>query len=291
MTPGTIIKGIGGFYYVKSADGKITECKAKGKFRKEGLTPVVGDHVEIMFHQDGYASVEEILPRKNLLVRPAVSNIDMLLIVIAATKPEPDLLLVDKLIIQAKLNKIEPVIIINKCDNDEKKAYRSIMKDYQSFNVFPISAKTGFGMQALLEKLDTGTSCFAGQSAVGKSSIMKSLIPDADFQIGGLSRKTDRGKHTTRHAELIPFQHGALLDTPGFSLYELEYLEQYILDSCYPEFGSEPEKCRFSSCMHIAEPDCAVKELLVNGLLSKARYDRYCSIAKELEQRRKHRYD
>lgn len=288
---GIIMKGIGGFYYVRDDAGNITECKAKGRFRKEGLTPTVGDRVVVLEHEEGFAAIDTILPRKNLLIRPVVANIDMLLIVIAASKPEPDMLLVDKLIIQAKLSKTEPVIIINKCDEQEPAVYEKMKKDYGSFAVFPVSAKTGFGMEALRAKLGTGISCFAGQSAVGKSSLMKALIPYANFEIGGLSRKTDRGKHTTRHAELIPFENGALLDTPGFSLYEMDELEQYVLDSCYPEFGSEPEKCRFSSCMHIAEPDCAVKELLRNGGLSKTRYERYCIIAKENEQRRKHRYD
>ena len=286
---GSIIKGVGGFYYVSTASGVIT-CKARGAFRREGITPVVGDRVRIIPYESGYAQIDAILPRRNLLVRPPVANIDRLLIVLSGHLPEPDWLLADKLIVQASLNQIDPVMVLNKADEAKNAVLEAFEQDYRAFPRLVVSALSGEGMEDLKAAIAGKVCCFAGQSAVGKSSLMNALLPELDLPVGELTRKTDRGKHTTRHAQLWPCFGGALLDTPGFSLYEPESFDEKLLQSCYPEFA-EADPCRFPGCMHISEPGCGVKDLLANGRLSPARYERYVQIAKDFTFRRKHQYD
>ena len=292
MSTGRIIRGIGGFYYVlPDSGGPEVECKARGHFRKSGISPVVGDLVVYTDQKEGHSVIEEILPRKNLLIRPAVANIDQLLIVISASAPAPDWLLVDKLIIQAVPAGIKPVLILNKSDTADEEIIRNFDQDYVPwFQTAVVSAKTGSGREQLADILKDQISCFAGQSAVGKSSLINLLLPELALETGDLARKTDRGRHTTRRAELWPAFGGAVLDTPGFSLYETDLLDQSDLNRCYPEFGNTPEKCRFPSCMHITEPGCAVKELVASGKISRGRYERYAILAKEYETRRKHIY-
>ena len=286
---GSIIKGVGGFYYVSTDQGIVTS-KAKGSFRREGIIPVVGDRVTLTLHPSGYAQIDAIQPRRNLLVRPAVANIDRLLIVLSAHLPEPDWLLADKLIVQATLNKIEPVMILNKADEADPAIREAFDRDYRLFPRIVVSALSGEGLQGLKDAIAGKVCCFAGQSAVGKSSLMNALLPELDLPVGELTRKTDRGKHTTRHAQLWPCFGGALLDTPGFSLYEPESFDEELLKGCYPEFA-QADPCRFPGCMHISEPGCGVKELLKTGKLSPARYERYMEIAKDFTFRRKHQYD
>ena len=286
---GSIIKGVGGFYYVSTDQGMITS-KARGAFRKEGITPVVGDRVTLTLHASGYAQIDAILPRRNLLIRPAVANVDRLLIVISAHLPEPDWLLCDKLIVQAKLNDIEPVLVLNKADEADPSIREAFERDYGLFPRVVVSARTGEGLHALQDAIRGKICCFAGQSAVGKSSLMNALLPELDLPVGELTRKTDRGRHTTRHAQLWPCFGGALLDTPGFSLYEPDSFDEQLLLGCYPEFALA-DPCRFPGCMHRSEPGCGVKALLTDGRLSPARYERYVQIANDFTFRRKHQYD
>ncbi len=286
---GSIIKGVGGFYYVSTDQGVITS-KARGAFRKEGITPVVGDRVTLTLHASGYAQIDAILPRRNLLIRPAVANVDRLLIVISAHLPEPDWLLCDKLIVQAKLNHIEPVLVLNKADEADPSIREAFERDYGLFPRVVVSARTGEGLHALQDAIRGKICCFAGQSAVGKSSLMNALLPELDLPVGELTRKTDRGRHTTRHAQLWPCFGGALLDTPGFSLYEPDSFDEQLLLGCYPEFALA-DPCRFPGCMHRSEPGCGVKALLTDGRLSPARYERYVQIANDFTFRRKHQYD
>lgn len=286
---GSIIKGVGGFYYVSTDQGVITS-KARGAFRKEGITPVVGDRVTLTLHASGYAQIDAILPRRNLLIRPAVANVDRLLIVISAHLPEPDWLLCDKLIVQAKLNDIEPVLVLNKADEADPSIREAFEQDYGLFLRVVVSARTGEGLHALQDAIRGKICCFAGQSAVGKSSLMNALLPELDLPVGELTRKTDRGRHTTRHAQLWPCFGGALLDTPGFSLYEPDSFDEQLLLGCYPEFALA-DPCRFPGCMHRSEPGCGVKTLLTDGRLSPARYERYVQIANDFTFRRKHQYD
>ena len=291
MNEGRIIKGVGGFYYVQLADGAVVKCRARGRFRRDGKPPLVGDFVRILPQQSGDALVDVILPRRNALIRPQAANIDRLIIVLSASVPAPDWLLADKLIVQALPLGIRPLLLLNKCDAADAQVLAAFRADYARFDTMCVSAKSGMNIPALGQYLSDGVSCFAGQSAVGKSSLLNAVIPGVSLETGGLSRKTDRGKHTTRHAELLPFGTGAVLDTPGFSLFDPDELSQAALDACYPEFGTLPEQCRFAGCMHLTEPDCAVKAMVAQGGMTAARYARYRMLAQEFEQRRKHRYD
>jgi ribosome biogenesis GTPase len=252
---------------------------------------MVGDLVELSFPETGFASMDEILPRTNALLRPPVANIDLLVIVLSAGVPKPDFLLADKLLIQAHTLKIEPLIVLNKIDAAKDDITEEFVGDYAAFRTLLASSRTGEGIDALEAALTNRVSCFAGQSAVGKSSLLNALFPELSLETGELAKKTDRGKHTTRQAELWPFLGGAVLDTPGFSLFEMSELSQDALNLCYPEFSGVFTECRFTGCRHNAEPDCAVKALLLEGKLSKGRYERYLEIQKEIEEKRKHKYD
>ena len=292
MEQGLLLKGVGGFYTVLLENGEELTASARGKFRHEGLTPVCGDRVRLERQQEGLSALVEILPRKNLLLRPQVANIDQLVIVLSASAPKPDLLLCDKLLLQALPLGIEPLIAVNKCDEGDSAAVGAIFSEYGGhFSVLSLSAHTGENAQALSERLANRVSCFAGQSAVGKSSLLNALLPALNLQVGGLARKTERGRHTTRTAELWPYRGGAVLDTPGFSLLELSALEQGELDAAYREFGDAPTRCRFTGCTHRTEPDCAVKALLLSGVLSPGRYARYVELCTAFEQMRKNRYN
>lgn len=288
---GRIIRGIGGFYDVLLDRGETVTCKARGRFRNEGVTPMVGDLVDISLPETGYASLDEILPRVNALLRPPVANIDLLVVVLSASVPKPDWLLADKLLIQAHSLGIEPLIVLNKIDMAKPVISDQFRSDYASYRTLLASSRTGEGLDALNTALTGRISCFAGQSAVGKSSLLNALFPQLLLETGELAKKTERGRHTTRQAQLWPFLGGAVLDTPGFSLFELGELTQDELNECWPEFNGEYERCRFAGCRHIAEPGCAVKSLLDVGMLARTRYERYLEIQSEIEQLRKHRYD
>lgn len=287
---GRIIKGVGGFYEVLTDEGVLV-CKARGRFRNDGLKPMIGDLAEIAVQPDGDAAIEALLPRQNALLRPPVANIEQLVIVASASRPRPDWLLMDKLILQCSLLGVSPILVLNKLDERMDDTVKQFQDDYAgAFTTLCLSSVTGEGLDALREALTGRVSCMAGQSAVGKSSLLNALIPSLALETGDLSRKTDRGRHTTRHAQLWPYMGGAVLDTPGFSLLALEQIEQRQLDAAYPEFGDAPASCRFADCSHISEPDCAVKPLLESGALSAGRYQRYMDIYQEIELRRKARY-
>ncbi len=289
---GLLLKGVGGYYTVRLENGEEITAQARGRFRHEGLSPVCGDQVLIERQQEGHAALSEILPRRNLLVRPQVANIDQLVIVISASRPKPDLLLCDKLMIQAVSLRIAPLIVINKCDEGDREAIRQIEEAYAPHvETLALSARTGEGLKQLRRALAGKISCFAGQSAVGKSSLLNALLPGLSLLVGGLARRTDRGKHTTRHVELWPYEGGAVLDTPGFSLLELTALDQEALNAAYPEFGDAPTRCRFAACSHRTEPECAVKALLADGLISPGRYERYVELCTQFEELRKNRYN
>ncbi len=293
---GIILKGVGGFYTVRALDGSLEQCKARGRFRKDGITPLCGDRVLFLRQREGDALISEILPRKNALLRPPVANITKLLIVLSAAAPKPDLMLCDKLLLWAGIMDVSPLIVVNKCELAKKGYIDALKREYEgAFPVLPVSAHTGEGLDALRAHLSQkdAVSCFAGQSAVGKSSLLNRLLPGLDLPTGGLARKTDRGKHTTRHAQLWEYGQGAVLDTPGFSLLELPDPPptQESLNRLYPEFGDAPQRCRFAGCSHKSEPDCGVKELLATGVLPPGRYERYQELLDTIEELRRHRYD
>ena len=291
---GIILKGVGGFYTVLS-DGMSFICKARGLFRKQNQTPIVGDNVSFSLNADGETGyLLSIEARKNELIRPMVANIDKLFIVVSASKPAVDLLLVDKLLLCCEKLRIEPVLIINKCDDADAASIDGIRKEYSltGYRIYTVSAVTGDGIEALRSELQGSVVCFAGQSAVGKSSLLNALIPGMKLEVGELSRKTERGKHTTRHAELIPIGNGgAVLDTPGFSLLENIECEPEEIKNLYPELRRHVFECRFSGCLHVSEPGCAVKEVIIGRDFDSERYNRYVRLVKEAMENRKHKYE
>lgn len=270
MQKGIIIKGIGGFYYIKTESGEILECKARGVFRKKKITPMVGDKVLVSNGQ-----ITEIYERSNFMMRPPVANIDVLLIVVAAKSPDPNLFLIDKLLVYAKSRGIDAVICINKTDLDKSE---DIVKTYEKsgYKVICVSAQTKENITQLKEILKGKTTAFSGLSGVGKSSLLN-LISNSVMETGDLSEKIMRGKHTTRHVELFEISGGGyVFDTPGFSsleLTEITDIEPSELFCYFPEFPEN--QCRFKTCVHINEPDCQVKKLMSEGEISPSRYENY----------------
>lgn len=283
---GVITKGIGGFYYVKTEEGLI-ECRARGKFRKLNLSPQVGDRVDIKLseNEEGKGSIEEILPRKNIFIRPPVANIDSIVITFAATNPDPNLLLVDKLTMAAASMNVDCIICINKTDLDHKKAeeYKEVYEK-AGFEVILTSCTQKIGTDLLKNALKNKVSALAGNSGVGKSSLINTIDPDLNLKTGDLSRKIQRGRHTTRHSELFPLSFGGfILDTPGFSSFDLSLITQENPSSLFPEISKHAHLCRFTGCSHITEPDCAVRKAFDDGLIAKSRYESYQAFLEELK--------
>ena len=288
MPTGIILKGIGGFYYVSAAEA-IYECKARGIFRKNDVTPLPGDRVNfsVIDEEKKKGSLDEVLPRFSQLTRPAVVNVNQVVIVIAAKSPVPDFLLLDKLLVTAAKENIKAVICLNKLDLDMDDEGEKISEAYKNagYDFIRTSTKTRQGLDKLEDKLRSMVTVFAGQSGVGKSTLLNSILKDLIMETGILSLKNDRGKHTTRHAELIPLVCGGyIVDTPGFSSFELENIEQNELQHYYNEFLELAEDCRFSGCSHANEPDCKIKELVSSGTIDAGRYERYIELLGYLKQ-------
>lgn len=273
---GIIVKGIGGFYYVKDKNGEIVECKARGSFRKDKIKPMIGDVAVV---ENG--SISEIKSRRNFLVRPPVANIDNLVIVIAAASPEPDFFLTDKMIINAQKAGISPIICVNKTDLSSDKKIIEVYKN-STYPVISVCAEKKENIEKLIPYIKNKTTAFAGLSGVGKSSILTQII-EKKLETGSVSEKIKRGKHTTRHVELSePECGGFVLDTPGFSLYEVEGIKASAIGNYFPEFFGA--NCRFKGCSHINEPECGVKERLSRGEISPQRYESYCMLYEQLKQ-------
>lgn len=296
MISGKIIKGIASFYYVK-ADEIIYECSARGIFRKKSISPVIGDNVEIaILDKDslrgGYqiASIENILPRKNNMVRPPVANVDQAIIVVAANNPKPNLDLLDRLLILVEEQEIDACICINKVDTDEDAAYLRIKDVYEKigYRVFATSATSHIGIDPLREFLKDQTSFFAGNSGVGKSTLLNAVDASFDLETGGLSKKIQRGKHTTRHVELMPLGVGGyVLDTPGFGSVSIEHLEADDLKNYYREFYDYEGNCKFNGCSHLHEPGCSVKAAVESGLIDTRRHENYRALYAQLKNIRR----
>lgn len=275
---GVITKGIGGFYYVSTERG-IAECRARGKMRKQKITPMVGDKVEITIVNENpfEGALEEICPRKTYLIRPAVANVDTVVIVIAATSPNPDFFMIDKLIVTAEKGNIDVIIAVNKTD---LLVPDKIIEMYSSagYKVTPICASTGEGMQSLKKLISGKITAFAGNSGVGKSSILNCLGFNLET---GIVSKIERGKHTTRHIELMPLIGGGfVMDTPGFSLLEITNVKAVDLKDLFNEFKNYNNNCRFDDCVHIGgkPKDCAVLSAVEQGLIGESRYNSYSAL-------------
>ena len=290
---GKIVKGISGFYYVHVVGTGIYECKAKGVFRNRKVKPLVGDNVEIVVldEEKHLGNVEEILPRKNELIRPAVSNIDMALVIFAAAKPDPNFNLLDRFLCMMEYQKVPVTICFNKCDLVSEEEKENLQKIYApaGYDILFTSVKTGENIDRLKALLAEKTTTVAGPSGVGKSSLINELQTDVRMQTGAISDKIGRGKHTTRHSEIISIgQDTYIMDTPGFSSMDLPGFEKEDLWTCYPEFVPYEPECRFIGCSHIGEPDCGVKNALAEGKISRVRYDNYVMLYDEIKNIRKY---
>lgn len=290
---GKIIKGISGFYYVYVEGAGLYECKAKGAFRKQKIKPLVGDNVEIAVIDEAnkLGNVEKILPRKNKLIRPAVSNIDMALVIFASAKPDPNFNLLDRFLCMMEYQKVPVTICFNKIDlvDQEKLKEYSGIYEPAGYNVIFTCTKTKEGLGSIRSLLEGKTTTVAGPSGVGKSSIINCLQSDITMETGTISEKIERGKHTTRHSEIIPVSHDTyIMDTPGFSSMDVPGFEKENLWTCYPEFVRHEPYCRFIGCSHINEPDCGVKAAVEDGEISPVRYENYKLLYEELKNRHKY---
>ena len=290
MIDGLVIKGVASRYKVDTADGIVTSY-ARGKLKIDGEIRV-GDKVGVEKQGKDFV-IAKVYERKNALIRPYVANVDVCFIVIAPV-PAPDFMLVDKIIVNARMNGIEPVLLINKTDIADDSFVKCTESDYRNvLDVIATSAKTKLNKDKIFEKTKGKTACLAGQSAVGKSSLLNMLTGTESQETGGLSKKTERGKHTTRQSEILVVSGARIIDTCGFSMLELpENFRPQELVYYYDEFAPYAGKCRFrTGCTHIKEPDCAVKDAVESGKISKNRYERYCVLYNELNEKWRKRYE
>lgn len=290
---GKIIRGIAGFYYVHVPEIGILECKAKGIFRKNKLKPLVGDFVDVSIidEENKKGNIDEVLERRNELIRPAVANIDQALVIFAIKKPEPNLNLLDRFLIMMQQKEIPCVLVFNKSDLATEKEKQALSRAYENSGckILFVSAKQNQGIDEVREMLSHKTSTVAGPSGVGKSSLINMLQSNVSMETGSISEKIERGKHTTRHTEFIPIGEDTfIMDTPGFSSLAVFDMEKEELEQFYPEFNEYRDSCRFHGCSHTHEPGCSVKEAIEEGRISKERYENYQLIYEELKNRKKY---
>ena len=294
---GVVVKTYGGFCYIAEKDNstehsQLIEATLRGRLKLEQskLPPViVGDIVEYEFIKSSPV-ITKVYPRKTKLFRPPVANINQVVLVAAAGSPPPDLLLLDKILVQAEANGIDVLVVINKVDKAQEKVLTELQKHFSStdYSVICSSAIKGIGLDKLAQALVGRFSVLAGPSGVGKSSLIKGLVPDYQGKVQSVSAKTERGRHTTRHVELLSLPLGGYLaDTPGFSQISVAGIDVQQLPGYFPEFNQFSRKCRFTSCLHGPEPGCKVKEALENGIISRTRYANYCQILAEIKALKK----
>ena len=290
---GRIIKGIAGFYYVHVEACGIYECKAKGIFRNQKVKPLVGDYVEIniLSEQPKEGSIIKILQRKSELIRPAIANADQAVLLFALTNPEPNFNLLDRFLVLMEWQKLPVILCFNKSDLVSEEEAAAIMARYThtGYPVVGISAANNTNLEPLKQMLRGKTTTLAGPSGVGKSTLVNLLHPEAAMETGDISRKIQRGKHTTRHSELFFLEHETyLFDTPGFSSLYVNEIEANELCSYFPEMKREENGCRFTGCVHMNEPDCAVKQAVAEKRISISRYENYKQMYQELKAIRKY---
>ena len=288
MKKGKIIKGIGGFYYVDS-DDEIYECKARGSFRKQGITPLVGDDVYFSVFDNSENAIEEILPRKNELVRPPLANLDALFIVSSLTDPKINTTVLDNLIAVAEYKEIEPIIVLTKIDLDDSGERNKSIYEKAGFKTVLCNNSDSTGSEEIKELLTGKCSAFTGNTGVGKSSLLNNIFPQLNLQTGETSKKLGRGKHTTRHCELFKVDGGYIADTPGFSSLETDgdYEFRESLISCFPDLYKYSGNCLFTSCTHTCEKGCGVLSAAENGEIQKSRLESYKALFEELKDIKK----
>lgn len=290
---GKIVKGIAGFYYVHVVEFGIYECKAKGVFRKEKIKPLVGDNVEIdiLDETEKKGNIVEVLERKNELIRPAVANIDQALVVFAVTKPKPHFNLLDRFLIMMESKRIPVILCFNKKDIAKEPEIHHLKEIYEScgYQMIFTSALEKENIEKVKQLLRGKTTAIAGPSGVGKSSLINIFQPDANMETGTISEKIERGKHTTRHSELICIEEDTyIMDTPGFSSLYTNDFEKEELKYYFTEFEPYEGKCKFQGCDHVHEPNCAVKAALEEGKIHHIRYENYLEMYNELKEKRRY---
>lgn len=279
---GRIIKGIGGFYYIKTQN-EIIECKARGKFRHKSMKPMVGDLVEINV-ENGKGVIEDIYDRSSELVRPTVANVTRAFVVFAIKNPDIQFDLLNRFLVLCEHNDIEAIVCLNKedlCSDEEKKEIAESIKAI-GYEVIFINAKDGKGLDNLKKMIQGHITVLCGPSGAGKSTLSNALISRDHMETGAISEKIGRGKHTTRHSELIEIEDGYLVDTPGFSTVDLSFMDKDDLKYCFPEFRKFENECKYRGCNHYKEPNCAVKENVELGNIDKLRYDFYIKRLEEI---------
>lgn len=278
MPEGKIIKALSGFYYVQTADG-VLQCRARGKFRLDGLSPLVGDIVSVEQTEPGSGYILKVSPRRNFFVRPAVSNVDAIVLLAAAVNPITDPFLVDRVAVIAESVGCGVIICINKCDLDRGDALYAAFSRNTGYPVLRSSAETGEGVDELCALLRGKTVAFTGNSGVGKSSLLNRIAPGLSLAVGEVSDRLGRGRHTTRHIELFDAGNNTYIaDTPGFSSFDLTQMQpirKEQLQYCFPEFRPHLGACRFDDCMHLREPGCAVRAALAAGEIAPSRCESY----------------
>ena len=282
---GTIIKGIGGFYYVEAADGKIYECKARGVFRKEKITPLVGDSVGISVGENGRNSIDRIFDRRNYFKRPPIANVDKLVIVSSVCDPKPNLLIIDRLTAVAYYKNVQPVVVFTKDDLQDSSDYVDIYRK-SGLKAFSVSNETGEGVECVWQEIKDCISVFTGNSGVGKSSLINRICPDFQLDTGEISKKLGRGRHTTRHVELFKVDGGYIADTPGFSSLDFEtndLIKKDELADCFPEFEDYLGCCKFSTCAHINDKGCRVVKAVEDGAIVRSRHESYVTMYNEVK--------
>lgn len=290
MPEGKIIKALSGFYYVLSGD-KVVQCRGRGVFRKNKITPLVGDYVVYQAENDLEGYIMEVRPRKNELVRPPVANIDQALLVFSAARPEFSTLLLDRFLSIVEANDIDPVICITKMDlmdEEDMARLQEHVENYRSigYEVVLLSSEDARGQEELAPFLKGNVSVLAGQSGVGKSTLLNLLRPELDIKTADISNHLGRGKHTTRHVELLNVKGGLVADTPGFSSLEFPDIEMADLSHTFPEISRNGEMCKFRGCLHVNEPGCAVKHAVEQADISLYRYEHYLLFLEEIKNRK-----
>ncbi|OJF89729.1 ribosome small subunit-dependent GTPase A [Alkalibacterium sp. 20] len=295
MNKGQIIKALSGFYYIKTVEGKIYQTRARGIFRKKKITPLVGDYVEFSYGTDKEGSLENIFPRKNELQRPAVSNVDLGIVVMSINSPDFSSSLLDRFLVSLEYRDIVPLIYVTKTDIATEADYvqtKAMCEDYRKIGYTVILPEYKKEMEAedvkasLQSYVEDKTVVFIGQSGAGKSTLLNKIDPELNIKTADTSKSLGRGKHTTRHVELIPVMGSLIADTPGFSAIQFDEITEQELSECFPEMWEEGKNCRFSSCIHLNEPNCAVKEAVKNGEITDYRYKNYLSLLEEIKNRK-----
>lgn len=292
MLEGVVVKAYNSYYYVQD-NQKMIMCTLRGRFKKERFSLLVGDRVGYEVTNEDKGVIEEILPRQSRLIRPMVANVDQVVLTFAAANPDMNTVLIDRFLVLAELSHLEIILCINKMDYADIREVDPVIDLYRNigYTVLPLAAKTGWGLEALRDRLDDKITVFAGPSGVGKSTLLNALQPGLALATGSVSEKIGRGKHTTRYVQLLPFaESGFVVDTPGFSLAEVNYLEEKDIMHCFREFHPLIEDCKFSSCLHLREPQCAVKQAVADGSVSQQRYDSYREIVLEIQANKKGLY-